>query len=475
MSVITSPMVLDERPTERVSRHLKICINTQTPLVQFTDRVPKNGGPDGSGIMDLSTLSEGVDYRFSVGGLTRMVFPLVNRMLKDGTLDDAHWISLNPNGPATVKVGGITLHHISLEKDRLAGYGNTKEAIWGAVHGTGATGRETQDVFWSDDFSEFEYYNRVSAELIAQLDQKVDFDLFYIHDFQQLPVGKLLNTLKPKIFRWHIPFDQTMIPAQWKELLASYFNNYDMVIVSSQKYLKSLKSFGYEGRVRKIYPFVDPSEYSQPTNAEVAETSSRFGISTDDVVILSVARMDPMKGQDRAIRATSVLIKNFPNLKMVFVGNGSFSGSGRGLGLSKSAVWREKLESQSKELGVQDNVVFAGHLNQKDLDAMYERCSFTVLPSVKEGFGLVVVESWLHSRASIVTNEAGVAELVEDGKNGMLVDPNNTEELAAKMSTLLNDPGLTRTMGEVGLATSKLCSMEDGLKAETRAIDELLV
>ncbi len=181
-----------------------------------------------------------------------------------------------------------------------------------------------------------------------------------------------------------------------------------------------------------------------------------------------------MKGQDRAIRAVSLLTNEFPKIKMVFVGNGSFSGSGRGLGLSKSSVWRERLETLTKELGVQDNVIFAGHLNQKDLDAMYERCSFTVLPSVKEGFGLVVVESWLHSRASIVTNEAGVAELVEEGKNGALVDPNNTQELASKIRVFLSNKEETKTMGEMGLTTSKLCSMEEGLKAETRALDELL-
>jgi len=457
------------------SSNLKICINTQTPLVQFTERVPRFGGPENPLVVtDLSTLTEGVDYRFSVGGLTRMVFPLINRMLKEGTLQDAHWISLNPNGPSTVKVGGITLHHISLEKERLAGYGNTKETIWGAVHGINGSGREAQEVFWSDDFSEFEYYNRVSAELIMRLDSRLDFDVFYIHDFQQLPVGRLLNTLKPKIFRWHIPFDKSMIPDQWRELLTSYFNSYDLIIVSSTKYLTSLKSFGYNGRVRKIYPFVDPAEYTQPSSEEVAETSKKLGISPEDDVVLSVGRMDPMKGQDRAIRATALLVKEFPNLKLVLVGNGSFSGSGRGLGLSKSAVWRERLETLANELNIQDNVIFAGHLSQKELDAMYERCSFTVLPSVKEGFGLVVVESWLHSKATIVTSEAGIAELVEDGKNGMLVDPVDTEELASRMAKLLSDKESTRRMGEVGLTTSKLCSMEEGLKSETRAIDELL-
>ena len=227
-------------------------------------------------VIDLSTLKDGVDYQFSTGGLTRMVYPLVNRMLADGTLQDAHWISLNPSGPETVKVGGITLHNVSIEKDRLAGYGNTKETIWGAVHGINATNRATQDAFWSDDFSEFAYYNRVSAELMTKLDEKHDFDLFYIHDFQQLPAGKLLMTLKPKIFRWHIPFDESMIPSQWKNLLTDYFNNYDMVIVSSTKYLTSLKSFGYSGRVRKIYPFIDPQEYSKPGKSEIEETSKKL-------------------------------------------------------------------------------------------------------------------------------------------------------------------------------------------------------
>ena len=287
-------------------------------------------------------------------------------------------------------------------------------------------------------------------------------------------MGRLLNTLKPKIFRWHIPFDESMIPSQWKPLLSSYFSNYDMVIVSSTKYLTSLKSFGYEGRVRKIYPFIDPTEYSQPTSQEVNEACNKLGISGQDDVVLSVGRMDPMKGQDRAIRAISLLTNEFPNIKMMFVGNGSLSGSGRGLGLSKSSVWRENLETLAKDMGIQDKVVFAGHLSQKELDSMYERCRFTVLPSVKEGFGLVVVEDWLHSKASVVTNQAGVAELIEDGKNGMLVDPDDTQTLASKMSILLHDEELTRAMGERGFETSKQCSMEEGLKAETRALDELL-
>jgi glycosyltransferase involved in cell wall biosynthesis len=403
-----------------------------------------------------------------------MVFPLVKRMLSDGTADYVHWVSLNPSAPETIQAGKITFHSISLEKEKLKSYGNVKETIWGAAHGTNPDTPAAKNIFWSEDFSEYTYYNRLSAELIGKLDREHDFDIFYIHDFQQLPIGQMLSTLKPKIFRWHIPFDESMIPDQWKELLATYFNSYDMVIVSSSRYLASLKSFGYSGRVRKVYPYVDPSEFSRPSEEEVSTISTRLGIDEKDDVVLIVARMDPMKGQDRAIRALATIASRYPRIKLVLVGNGSFSGSGQGLGLPKSEKWRMELEALSKRLRVRGRIIFAGHLVQRELDAMYERSKFTILPSIKEGFGLVVVESWLHRKACLVTEMAGVSELIKEGKNGLLVNPEATATFAQKMRLLLDDDEMARLVGLGGYRTSKRCTIDAGVKAEMKVINELV-
>ncbi len=209
-----------------------------------------------------------------------MVYPLIAGMIKDGTLSSAHWVSLNSSGPETMNAGGITFHHVMLEKERLKNYGVFKEAIWGTVHGIAMkpTNANSHDIFWSDDFADYAYYNRFSAELMNKLDKEHDFDMFYIHDFQQLPVGHMLNTLKPKVFRWHIPFDKSMIPPEWNELLATYFNSYDMLIVSTSKYLASMKALGYEGKVMKIYPYVNPNDYSKPSSKEIAAVCQKFGI-----------------------------------------------------------------------------------------------------------------------------------------------------------------------------------------------------
>jgi len=449
----------------------KICLNTQTPLVQFLSQIKTNDAQNPT-TPDLSSLVEGVDFQYSTGGVTRMVYPLISQMIRDGTISDAHWISLNSSGPESIKANGITFHNVILQKDRLKNYGVIKEAIWGTVHGINGT-TNSNDIFWSDDFADYAFYNRYSAELMKKLDNEHDFDIFYIHDFQQLPVGHMLNTLKPKVYRWHIPFDKSMIPDEWRELLATYFNSYDVIIVSSGKYLDSLKALGFKGQVKKIYPYVNPNDYSVPSAMEIMAVSQKLGIREKDEIVLIVARMDPMKAQDRAILAFASIAKAFPSLKLVCVGNGSFSSSTQGAN-SKSALWRKKLEDLTKKLELQDRVIFAGHLSQNELDAMYERCSFTMLPSVNEGFGLVVVESWIHHKAALVTERAGVADLIEDEKNGMLYDPENVELCAKKMSKLLVEKELARKMGNQGHKTSKLCSIDAGLKAEREVIEKLL-
>jgi glycosyltransferase involved in cell wall biosynthesis len=446
---------------------LSICINSQTPLVQFLSADAALAPPDG---VDLADLREGVDYRFSPGGVTRMVYPLLRRLVRDGVIEDVHWVALNPRGPRRVHFGEITLHNVGIDADRMAGYGQVKEAIWGRIHEIQPEG-EQDELFWTDAFSEYTYYNRNTAELIQKLDREFDFDTFYIHDFQQLPIGHMLGTLKPKIFRWHIPFEASAIPEKWRALLGTYLGSYDLIIVSSQRYADSLKEFRPKGKVVRQYPYVDPDDYATPDPPTVEATAIRFGLAPEDKVALVVARMDPMKGHHHAIEAFGNLAGEFGRLKLVLVGNGSFSGSGAGLGLSKSAQWRSHLEAMVRGLGLEDRVVFTGHVGQADLDALYERCDFTVLPSQREGFGLVAVESWLHHRPAVITERAGIAELVRDGENGLLFDPAKAGDLESQMRRLLNDRSgrLRAKLVHNGWATAKKCSLDAAARAE-RAI-----
>ena len=208
-----------------------------------------------------------------------MVYPLVRRLLQENVLSEAHWVALNPHAPSTVRVQGMTLHNVAIEGERMGGYGKVKEAIWGRIHEI--DGKNPHDeLFWSEAFSEYAYYNRRTAELIRELDAAHDFDAFYIHDFQQMPVGQMLATLKPKIFRWHIPFDASVLPAAWKSVLTGYLDSYDVLVVSAARYAASLTELGTKGKVVRLYPYVDPDDYARPNRAVAAAAVPAFGDRT---------------------------------------------------------------------------------------------------------------------------------------------------------------------------------------------------
>jgi glycosyltransferase involved in cell wall biosynthesis len=454
---------------------ISICINTQTPLVQFPGGGARNSAdPLSAESVELARLTEGRDYRFSPGGVTRMVYPLVRRLLKDRVLAEAHWVSLNPNAPPTVELGKITLHNVHVSPDRLAGYSKVKEAIWRRVHDL-EPAEEHDDLFWTEAFTEYHYYNRVTAELIRELDGRYDFDVFYVHDFQQMPVGHMLGSLKPKLFRWHIPFDVLQIPEKWRSSLTTYLDAYDAIVVSARSYADSLAAMHPKARVVQMYPFLDPDDYARPSRAKVADVSARFGLGPKDDVILLVGRMDPIKGQDLAIRAFGPIAPQFPRAKLVLVGNGSFSGSSAGLGLSKSTAWRQHLTKLAQDGGLEGRVVFTGHVTQDELDALYERCRFSMLPSVREGFGLVVVESWLHGRPTIVTNRAGVAEMLKDGVHALLFDPDQPELLQHQMERLLgpSSRALRARLARNGRAAGAKCSVDVAVIGERELLEEV--
>ncbi|MEM4189677.1 MAG: glycosyltransferase family 4 protein [Candidatus Caldarchaeum sp.] len=445
---------------------MRLALCSQTPLIRLTRNVK-----DSDNVLDISLLKEGEDYVFSPGGVTRMVYPLLRHMIQKGVLEKACWVSLNPRGPDRVWINGIELINVKIDEPYLKSYGVVKEQMWKIFHGISDDSPSSiTELAWLDDYAYYNLYNRVCSETLMELDRRKDFDLFYIHDFQQIPTGHMLATLKPKVFRWHIPFDEKVVPADWAPFLGKYFNSYDAVVVSCRSYLASLRKIGYEGKAYHVYPYIDFSEYPVPSSHKIRELCDRFALGDDDVVIALVARLDPMKGHDLAIKAMAKVVKRFPKVKLVIVGDGSFSSSRQGLGLSKAELWKQKLTSLVENLGLSGNVVFTGHLSQEELGCVYARCDFTLLPSRAEGFGLVVAESWLYGKPAIVSSSAGIAELVENESTGLLVNTENTDEVAEAMSKLIGDEKLRLEMGENARKAVELCSIERGLNDELKVL-----
>jgi len=154
-------------------------------------------------------------------------------------------------------------------------------------------------------------------------------------------------------------------------------------------------------------------------------------------VFLAVSRLEPLKHVDEIIRAYCHLAQREPGLDvaLVIVGAGS---------------QEPALRSLARELDLGPRIVFAGRVSDDELAGLYRRALAVVTVSEDEAFGLVPLEAMRHGAAVIAAREGGMAETVENGVAGVLVEPRDVEHLAEAMRSLLRDRRRAEEMGEWG-------------------------
>ncbi|HEX3557493.1 MAG TPA: glycosyltransferase family 4 protein [Thermoanaerobaculia bacterium] len=154
--------------------------------------------------------------------------------------------------------------------------------------------------------------------------------------------------------------------------------------------------------------------------------------------LLMVGRMaasERYKGHDQVLEALPRLLGLCPNARLVVAGEGDD---------------RRRLGEKAAYLGVGAAVTFAGFTSEATLAELYRRCAALVLPSRGEGFGLVYLEAMRAARPVLAARSSAAEEIVAPGETGLLVDPDDREDLARALARLLRDAGAARRMGWAG-------------------------
>ena len=148
---------------------------------------------------------------------------------------------------------------------------------------------------------------------------------------------------------------------------------------------------------------------------------------------LYVGRLAPEKGPMALLRAWRVLGRT--DRKLYIIGEGPE---------------RPRLEKYVADHGL-SGVVFTGFLNHQEQEPLWAQALFCVQPSIcMETFGMTVLESWAHGRPVIVHDIGALPELITPQRTGLVVPPNDPEQLAAAMAGLFDQPDLARAMGLAG-------------------------
>ncbi len=154
-------------------------------------------------------------------------------------------------------------------------------------------------------------------------------------------------------------------------------------------------------------------------------------------VVLTVGRLQQRKGQDMLIKALPTIKQSIPNILYAIIGGGDE---------------KEQLQALTKELKLQDNVLFMTEISDEQMIQAYQQCDAFVLPNRTigqdiEGFGMVLVEAQACAKPVIAGDSGGTAETMLIGDTGFIVDCTKPEPIAAKLSELLQNPEQCEVMG----------------------------
>jgi glycosyltransferase involved in cell wall biosynthesis len=144
---------------------------------------------------------------------------------------------------------------------------------------------------------------------------------------------------------------------------------------------------------------------------------------------------DAYKGIDTIIRAYSRVWPARPNSRLNVVGDGADRG---------------RLEDLAARLGAGDRIRFLGAVDDSELREQYRNCRFFVLPSRKEGFGLVYLEAMAFGRPVLAARATAVPEIVRHRESGELVPYGDDLALAESMGRLFDDSELAMQYGQRG-------------------------
>ena len=178
-----------------------------------------------------------------------------------------------------------------------------------------------------------------------------------------------------------------------------------------------------------IYNGIDSKEFL-PT-ASRKDIRDKLNFREGDFILGAVGALTIQKGHYYLIQALSLLVKRYPNTILLVVGTGEL---------------KEELQEIVRKLSLQENVRLLGL--RRDISDLLNCMDVFVLPSLWEGLGIALLEAMLMGLPVVASSVDGILEIVENGKNGILVPPGNVEALSNAIDELIENPQLRQSLGK---------------------------
>lgn len=261
-------------------------------------------------------------------------------------------------------------------------------------------------------------------------------DHIYAH-FLHTPgsVARYASIISGKSFSYSAHAKDIWTIPEWeiKEKLADC----DWLVTCTRGGAEYLMSLAPEGKVRLVYHGLDLCRFTSPQKQESLHDGAT---QENSLQLITVGRAVTKKGIDTLLTALAQLPETL-HWHWVHIGGGP---------------QRQQLQDLAQQLGIAGKCDFRGALSQAEVLEAYRVSDIFILPSRidetgdRDGLPNVIVEAQSQRLPIISTNISGIPELIESGKNGILIEPDDTPALIEAIEKLARDPKLRSAMGEAG-------------------------
>jgi glycogen(starch) synthase len=218
----------------------------------------------------------------------------------------------------------------------------------------------------------------------------------------------------------------------------------DCVITVSNAMADELLKLGFpQDKIRPCWNGVDPSKYdpSRVSNEDRHSLRRRYGIQDHEILLFFIGRLVTVKGIDKLVRGLPLVLKDFPNVKLLILGIGDME---------------KEIRSIADELGIHDKVIIrAEFVSEEERIRHYAAADVVVLPSLYEPFGIVCTEALSMAKPTVVgargTN--GMREqVIPSGEKqcGIHVNPFEPKDISWGIIQVLQSPDKGKQWGKNG-------------------------
>lgn len=239
-------------------------------------------------------------------------------------------------------------------------------------------------------------------------------------------------------FLGYLLFKLTNIPyiitVQRLERSKNYFkklvyNNAKICIAASNK----IKEYFEQIRCKNIKVIPNGIELKRFQNLNREESRKKMGFD-NEFVIITVARLEKVKGLEYLIKALDILKKRSgENYKLLIIGEGTE---------------RDNLKNLTKKLKLENSIKFLGQISNQDIPNYLSAADCFVLPSISEGFGIVILEAMAANVPIVATRVGGILDIIENEKTGILVQSKNSNQIAKAVYELYSNPEFAKNLAK---------------------------